>query len=329
MKKVGLGIIGLGYIGKMHLRHGLKLKNAHIVGVADVSKRALDEAKSLGVKKTFTDYQQLLKEADLDSVIIGLPTHLHLDCAVKAIEAEKNVFLEKPMARNVQEAKEIVSAAQRHSVKLMIGYPHRFNSPFCRLKERIENGELGDVEIAYATFISSGPFFHRAVDYAPSPVPEWWFDRELTGGGVLVDLGCHLINLLRWYFGEIAEIRSYLGHRFNLDLEDHAICMTQFESGTVASISVGWFSQEYQLRVDLLGSVKHASVQHSPENRLVAATQMLATGTSEFHWPHFAELQYFVNCITHDSKPSPSGEDGLKDLEAISLAYRNSVDLKM
>jgi predicted dehydrogenase len=328
MKKVGLGIIGLGYIGKIHLRHGLKLKNARIVGVSDLSKRALNDAKILGVKKTFTNYEELLKEPNLDSVIIGLPTHLHLDCAIRAIEAGKDVFLEKPIARNVKEAKEIVSAAQRNSVKLMIGYPHRFNAPFRELKEKIESGELGDVEIAYATFISSGPFFHRAVDYAPSPVPEWWFDRELTGGGALMDLGCHLINLLRWYFGEITDIDSYLGHRFNIDLEDHAICMAQFDSGTTAAINIGWFSQEYQLKIDLFGSVSCASAQHRPENRLIAVARMLTTGTSKFYWPHLVELQYFANCLIQDLKPSPSGEDGLRDLEAISLAYKNIVDLK-
>jgi len=328
MKKVGLGIIGLGYIGKMHLRHGLKLNNAHIVGVSDLSKRALNEAKSLGVKKTFTNYEQLLKEPDLDSVIIGLPTHLHVDCAIQAIEAGKDIFLEKPIARNVKEAREIVSAAKKKPVELMMGYPHRFNTPFSKLKGKIESGVLGDVEIAHATFISSGPFFHRAVDNAPSPVPEWWFDKELTGGGALVDLGCHLINLLRWYFGEITAIRSYLGHRFNIDLEDHAICIAQFESGATGAISVGWFSQEYQLKVDVLGSVAHASAQHRPENRLVAAGQMLTTGTSEFHRPHLAELQYFVDCLIRHLKPSPSGEDGLKDLEAIDLAYKNAVDLE-
>lgn len=328
MKKVGLGVIGLGYIGKIHLRNGLKLENAHIVGVSDLSKRALDDAKILGVKKTFTNYEQLLKEPNLDSVIIGLPTHLHLDCAIRAIEAGKHVLLEKPIARNVKEAKEIVSAAQRNSVKLMIGYPHRFNPAFRELKEKIESGELGDVEIAYATFISSGPFFHRTVGYVPSPVPEWWFDKELTGGGALMDLGCHLINLLRWYFGEITGINSYLGYRFNIDLEDHAICMTQFESGTTGAINVGWFSQEHQLKIDLLGSVSHASAQHRPENRLVAAARMLTTGISKLYWPHLAELQYFAKCLIQDSKPSPSGEDGLKDLEAISLAYKNAADLK-
>jgi predicted dehydrogenase len=327
MKKVGLGIIGLGYVGKIHLRHSLKLPNINLVAVSDLSKKALKEAKNAGIKKTFTSYEQLLKESNIDAVIIALPTHLHLQCAKQAAEANKHIFLEKPIARNLEEAKEIVAVAQKNSVKLMMGYPLRLNKSFRELKTKMENGTLGDVEIAYATFISSGPFFHRAESHTPLPVPEWWFNKELTGGGALIDLGSHIINLLRWYFGEITDIKSHLGHRFNLDLEDSAICLANFESGTKAIITAGWFLQGYVLKAEFFGTVDHAFTQHQPGNRLLAAVQMLTTGKSEFHQPHYAELQYFVNCLIKDIPPSPSGEDGLKDLAIIEQAYKNQIHL--
>jgi myo-inositol 2-dehydrogenase/D-chiro-inositol 1-dehydrogenase len=328
MKKVGLGIIGLGYVGKIHLRNSLKMPNVNLVAVSDLSKKALNEAKNDGIKKTFTSYEQLLKEPDIDAVIIALPTQLHLQCTKHAAEAGKHIFLEKPIARTSEEAKEIVGVAQKNSVKLMMGYPLRFNKTFRELKTKMESGTLGDIEVAYATFISSGPFFHRADGHSPLPVPEWWFNKELTGGGALVDLGSHIIDLCRWYFGEITSIKSHLGYRFNLDFEDSAICLTKFESGTTAVITAGWFLQGYQLKIELFGTVDHAFAQHRPRNRLLAATQMLTTGKSEFHRPHFDELQYFANCLIKDSSPSPSGQDGLKDLEAISQAYKNQIRLR-
>ena len=327
MKKVGLGIIGLGYIGKTHLRHSLKLPNVDLIAVSDLSKKALNEAKNAGIKKTFTSYAQLLKEPDIDAVIIALPTHLHLRCAEQAAEASKHIFLEKPIARNLEEARKIVRVAQENSAKLMMGYPLRFNKSFRELKTKMESGILGDVEIAYATYISSGPFFHRAESHAPVPVPEWWFNKELTGGGALIDLGSHIINLLRWYFGEITDIKSHIGHRFNLDLEDSAICLAKFESGTTAIITVGWFLQGYQLKIEFFGTIDHACAQHRPGNRLLAAARMLTIGKSEFHRHHFEELQHFVNCLIKDLPPSPSGQDGLKDLEAISQAYKNQIQL--
>jgi len=327
MKTVKLGIIGLGYIGQVHLRHSLKIKNAHVLAVADLSKKALNKAKNAGVKKTFTNYEQLLKEPEIDAVIIALPTHLHLQCAKQAAEAKKHIFLEKPIARNVKEAKEILSTTKKNSVKLMIGYPLRFNKAFCNLKKELEKGTVGDVEIAHAAYISTGPFFHRAEAYTPLPVPEWWFHKELTGGGALIDLGSHLINLLRWYFGEITSIKSHLGYRFNMDFEDSATCLAKFETGTQAVINVGWFSQGYHLKIDLYGSVKTISAQDTPSNPILTAAQMLITGTSKFYKPHFTELQYFADCLIQDLEPSPSGEDALKDLETITMAYKNQIRL--
>jgi predicted dehydrogenase len=326
MKKVSLGIIGLGYVGQIHLRNALKLDMVKSIAVSDVSKKALNKARSIGVAKTYSDYNQLLKDPEVDAVVIALPTHLHLQCSLSAAESGKHIFLEKPMARNPAEAQQILSSARRNSVSLMIGYPLRFNRLFASLKQEIDKGALGDVEVAQATYISSGPFMHRAEGYAPLPVPEWWFNRELTGGGVLIDLGSHVINLLRWYFGEIRQVTSHLRHRFNLDLEDGAICVAKFESGPTAIINVGWFSQAYRLQVELFGSVSHVTAQHTPSDAFSIITQTLVTGTAEFFRPHLAELQYFVASIAKDLTPSPSGEDGVKDLEAIYAAYKNCRD---
>lgn len=327
MKSINLGIIGLGYVGTTHLHHSLKLTNAHLVAVADLSKKALAHAKDAGVKKTYTNYKDLLQDPEIDAVIIALPTHLHLQCAKDAAEAKKQIFLEKPIARNVEEAKQIVLASRRNSVKLMVGYPLRFLKDFQVLRQQIRTGVFGEIEVAHATYVSSGPFFHRAEGYAPVSVPEWWFNKELTGGGVLVDLGSHIINLVRWYFGEIIDIKSNLGYRFNMDLEDSAICIAKFESGVRAVITLGWFSQKNNLELKLFGTVDHAGVQQRVQSRLKSAIQMLTVGTSKFFQPHFAELQYFAKCLSEDISPSPTGEDALKDLEAISLAYQNQIRL--
>jgi predicted dehydrogenase len=323
--KIGLGIIGLGYIGQLHLKHALQLEGASVEAVSDISKRALTKAKEAGAKKAYGDYNDLLRDPKVDAVVIALPTHLHLECARRAAEENKHILLEKPLSRNVEEGKEIVAAAERNRVKLMVGYPLRFNRSFTGLREKIRSRTLGDVEMAYATYISSGPFFHRADAHVPVPVPDWWFKKKLTGGGVLMDLGSHMINILRWYFGEIADIKGHFGYRFNLDLEDEATCVIKFASGTLSILNVGWFSQSYELKVDCFGTVAHAEAQNRAGNPFATLTQMLTMGTSSFHLPHLLELQYFVDCVDHDRTPSPSGLDGLKDLEAISLAYKNRI----
>lgn len=327
MEKVNLGIIGLGFVGKVHLRNGLNLKSVKLIAVADISKKALSYAKELGVKQLFTDYHELLKQPEIDAVVISLPTHLHADCAISAAEMGKHVFLEKPLARNPKEGQEIVSAVRENGVKFMVGYPLRYSPEFVNIKRRMESGALGDIQTAYAVNIGAGPFFHRADSNTPNPVPEWWLDRGLTGGGALMDLGSHMINLTRWYFGEIKSIRTYLGYRFNLDIEDYAICIANFESGVTATIDVGWFSQETAIGVELHGTVNNASFFMRPSSRINTAIRLILGRTPKFFLSYREELLHFINCIRSDNVPFTSGYDALKDLEAINEAYKNQINL--
>jgi myo-inositol 2-dehydrogenase / D-chiro-inositol 1-dehydrogenase len=324
MKKAGIGIIGFGYIGSVHLRHLLKLPDVKYVAVSDISKKALNDASSYGAIKTYSDYHELLKDQNIDAVIVALPTHLHLECASQAAEAGKHIFLEKPIARNPGEAKDILSVTEKNAVKLMMGYHLRFDESFLKLKEKVDQGELGDVEIAFATFVGSGPFFHRG-GHTPVPVPEWWFNKELTGGGALIDVGSHMINLLRWYFGEINDIKGSFGHRFNFDFEDSALCQAKFESGTTAVINAGYFSQGFRLEVEMFGSVENGYACHHPGSKIRTALKMLATGKNKFYQAHLDEIKHFVNCLVNDTVPSPSGLDGLRDIEAISKAYASQM----
>lgn len=325
MKQIRLGLIGLGFIGEVHLRNSMKLTNGSVLAVSDTSRRALKRAQNAGIKKAYSNYEELLKDDTVDAVIIALPTHLHAQCACAAAEAGKDILLEKPIARTAEEGKKIVRAAEKNSVKLMLAYPLRFNSSAIELREQLKSGCIGDAVTAYATFVNSGPFKHRTQDHAPVPVPEWWFNKELVGGGALIDNGSHMINLLRWYFGEITNITGHFGYRFNMDFEDSALCVAQFDSGATAVVNVGWFSQMYQQKIEIFGTVKHATFNNLPPKRLLAAIQMLSTSTTTFFRAHTAELAYFVNCISNDVVPSPSGIDGLRDLQAIELAYQNPI----
>ncbi len=327
VKKVNLGVIGLGFIGKVHLRNCLNLKSVRVVAAADTSKKALNYAKAFGVKQLFTDYHELLKLKDLDAVVVSLPTYLHVECAISAVEEGKNVFLEKPLARNPEEGREIVSAVRKNCVKFMVGYPLRFASEFVNLKSQMESGVLGDIQLAYAVNVAAGPFFHRAESTTPRPVPEWWLNKELTGGGALMDLGCHMINLLRWYLGEVSDIKTRLGYRFNFDFEDYATCIVDFERGTSAVVNVGWFSQNTALGVELFGTMSYARAYRSPSGKVITAIKLILGKTPKFFIPYLKEISHFVNYINNDNEANRlSGEDALKDLEIIVKAYKNQIE---
>lgn len=267
----------------------------------------------------------MLKDGDVDAVIIALPTHLHMKCIRAAAEAGKHILVEKPLARNVKEGKEILSLTRKNGVKLMVGYHLRFCEPFLALRKRMQTGMLGDIVTAYATNVGPGPFMHRADGYSPRPVPTWWFQKELIGGGALMDSGSHLMNLLRWYFGEVADIRSFLDHQFNMDAEDQALCFIKFKSGTKAILTASWLSQKSQTKIETFGTFDHDCAEHVPPSKFVTFLQLLTRQTPTFYLPYLSEITHFVHCVKNDIQPSPSGIDALKDLEAISLAYENSI----
>ncbi len=320
-----MGIIGLGYIGKIHLKNCLKLKSAKVVAAADISKKALSYARELGIKRLFTDYHELLKQPDIDAVLISLPTYLHTECTISAAEEGKHVFLEKPLASKLEEGKKIISAVKKHDVKLMVGYPLRFSRKFIDIKKQMESGVLGDIQVAHAVNIAAGPFMHRAETMTPLPVPEWWFNKDLTGGGALMDLGSHMINLTRWYFGTVKRIKAHLGYRFNFDFEDQALCIANFESGTTAIINVGWFSQKTKVGVELYGTVDHAISSHKSHGKIITAVQLILGKTPTFFEPYLNEVSYFIDCIRKDNHPSPDGLDALEDLKVIREAYKNQI----
>jgi UDP-N-acetylglucosamine 3-dehydrogenase len=324
LKRISLGLIGLGGIGRIHLKNCLRLKNAQLTSVADVSKGALKMAEKLGVPNLYANYRDLIEKSDVDAVIIALPTHLHAESAMLAAEYGKHILLEKPLARDSNEGKTILQAKNKYNVKLMIGYPALFVDENKRLKAKIESGELGEIQMIYALNLGSGPFVHREDTGAPVPVSSWWWKKEFTGGGALYDLGSHMISLARWYFGDVTDASSHLGYRFKLEQEDHAVCLLRFKGGQKGVVVVGWFSQQPERRIEVYGTAGFASTEY-PESRITKIVQLMLRKPLSFQVPYLNEVQHFVDSIEKNEQPLSSGEDALKDIEVIEAAYANQV----
>ena len=177
-----------------------------------------------------------------------------------------------------------------------------------------------------ATNVTSGPFFPRKMNPSvPSPVPSWWFQRELAGGGALLDLGSHMIDLLLFLFGQkIASVRTFLGHRFNLSLEDHALCFIKFEQDIFTIVNVGWYAQDITIKIDLCGTTSHRSESIEPPTLFDYAKRIIRRQPLEGHASFRKELQHFVDCVKSDTSPSPSAEEGLQTLQVISTAYKHA-----
>ncbi len=344
MLKVGL--IGLGNMGRLHMMNCLHIDDIKIIAVADPSKKALKRAKSIGVNELHSDYHYLLKRAKsigIDAVIISLPNFLHFDAIQLALEAGLNVFTEKPMANTVAECQKIVNLVERSGKNFMVGHNFRFLNTIEKMKDSLDKGYIGNLEVVTIEMIGNGPFSHPAV---PKPVSDWWFDSKKTGGGVLLDKGSHLIDLFRYVVGEAKILFSCLDYKFNLPVEDCAIVvLSSSDSSTKGIINVGWYQKEnfatFDFRMILHGNAGFiASDPFMPSHfylyamkegtknllRRITGKKIHPLSYLEVYESYYKELKHFFDCVKKDSKPSigASAVDGLKIIELIEEAYKTS-----
>ena len=263
-----VGVVGLGKMGKLHFLSVLRMKGVNLVAVADRSKVNRNVAESYHIK-TYDDYTKLIDSENLDAVIISLPNFLKSESISYASEKGLDVFVDKPLARNLAEAEDIVRKVRAENIRLMVGVNYRYFDSVQKLKDISDEGRLGDVVIATSELIMDGPFSHSLV---PEPVPEWWFDKERAGGGALLDLGYHLIDILNWMFGDLKIEFSTLGYRFGLPIEDSAtVVLRSSRTGVRCIVNTGWFSKmifpNFNFRINLHGTSGYACTdQFAPKN---------------------------------------------------------------
>lgn len=339
---VKVGLIGLGRMGMLHLMNCLKIENANVVAAADGSRRALKKAKSYGVDVLYEDYNDLLKHSsEIDAVVISLPNFLHFESIQLSLEAGLHVFAEKPLANTVKECQEIVRRVDKSGMKFMPGHSARFIGAVERIKEEVDKGSVGNVEVATIEEVINGPFSHPRV---PAPVSDWWFDPQKSGGGALLDIGYHMIDLFRFFVGESKVIFASLDHKFELPVEDGAIAILESSSSSAKGIiNVGWYEQtifpKFNFRVIIHGNAGYLSSDSLvPHNlylhafkegtknmaRRIVGRKIHPLSYTYYYESYYKELFHFLDCVQNDTNPLISATDGLKTVELIHEAYDKS-----
>jgi predicted dehydrogenase len=342
-KTINVAVIGLGRMGMMHLLNCRKIEKVNVVAAADSSKKALTKAECLGINTLYKDYHEMLgKISEIDAVIISLPNFLHFESIKLFLEAGVNAFVEKPLATSAKDCREIVKLVERSGRRLMVGHASRFIEANQKLKTHLDKGIVGDLEVATIEEIINGPFAHPRV---PAPVAEWWFDPKKSGGGALLDIGYHMIDLFRFFAGESNGVMfSHLIHRYNMPVEDGAIVVLQSKSSVKGIINVGWYQQtifpKFNFRVLLHGTAGYlSSDSFLPRNpysyaikvglknitKKVLGKKINFLAYTYYYESFYKELSHFFNCLRNDSEPSISAIDGLRTVETIEEAYKKSV----
>ena len=297
--KLRVGVVGVGSMGKNHARLYSELPGVELVGVADVdSTLANSIAQSYGCK-SFADHNDLL-EKNLDAVSIVVPTTLHREVALDAIQRGINVLVEKPIADTVENADKIVRAARSKGVKLMVGHVERFNPAIIKLKELIDGGLLGKVVSISAKRV--GPYNPRIRDV-----------------GIVLDLGTHDIDIMSYLYGEkIKQVYASAGAVVHSH-EDHAIITLNFDSGSSGVIDTNWLTPHKVRNLTVIGSEGIAEVNYIEETLRIFDQEWVRDAKIEKQEPLRLELLHFIDCVQHGKKPLVSGEDGRHAL-AVALA---------
>ncbi|MCK4590404.1 MAG: Gfo/Idh/MocA family oxidoreductase [Candidatus Latescibacteria bacterium] len=326
--KLKVGVIGTG-IGSLHIRGYQKLPDVEVVGVIDLdSKRAKQIAEEYKIPNYFSDYRKILRLKEIDAISVCTPNSLHAEVTVAALQAGKHVLCEKPMAMNSQQAQMMVNAAKQADRKLMMAFCRRFQSDSQWFKKYIEAGELG--EIYYA---KTGWLRRRGI-----PGLGGWFTTKVkSGGGPLIDLGVHMLDLVLWFMGNpravsvtgstYAKFRDhYPLEKGTLDVEDLACAFIRLETGATVFLETSWVSniKEEKIYSVLLGTKGGADlpplkIYTEKQGGLVDLEPKLPE-VSGFD----AEVAHFVECILKDKEPTATAEQALEITRILEALYKSA-----
>lgn len=308
MKTLKVGVIGLGWMGRVHLRNYYEMPFVELMGVVDVNQEALDEVHE---QFDVTGYQtvEALMENDLDAVSICVPTTLHHSFGKKIIENNIALIIEKPLAATVAEGQELVDMAAERGLKLMVGHVERFNPAVQRVKSLMGDG----VEPISIQIERVGPYPPRIQDV-----------------GVIKDLASHDIDLLRFLSGsDLKDVYSVTsstrgGH------EDNALITAETESGILCNINTNWVTPYKSRKIRVACKTKYIEANLiTQEVREFSEFSTYDQSYSVREWPLIfrepvkEELTQFIDAVRNGGKVSISGEDGLEVLKTFELILGN------
>ncbi|WP_339911499.1 Gfo/Idh/MocA family oxidoreductase [Symmachiella dynata] len=335
MSQVGVALIGSQFISTIHYESLQRVAAAEVRAVASRTEEHVRQfAEERGIPHWTTDYRELLKRDDIDMVVLGVPNYLHCEITVAAAQAGKHVVVEKPMAMNVAECDEMIAACHIAGVKLMYAEELCFTPKYVRLKQLADEGALGDLFLIKQSEKHDGP-------HAP-----WFWDVEKSGGGVMLDMGCHGIELARWMLGRPPITSVYCDLKLNMHADktrgdDTSILIVDFEGGATAYIEESWAKlggMDDRAEVHGTGGVAYADIlqgtsiqTYSKEGYGYAVEKAGDTkGWSytiyEEAWNYGfpQEMEHFVHCVRDDQQPCITGHDGRAVMEALYAAYASA-----
>ncbi len=311
-----VGLVGAGFMGGVHLDAYAGIPDVEVVGVADARIEAAVAGAEMVGARPYASYEDLVAAEDVEVVDVCLPTAFHRDLAIRAAREGRHVILEKPIARTIEDAQQILDAFSGDGPRLFVGHVVRFFPEYVGIKQKIDARDLGTIGVVRTSRRS--PLLLGWND--------WYADWRVSGG-VLLDLVIHDFDYLRWTLGEVERVyaRGMLGREYNR--LDYVLVTLRFESGAIAHIEGHWgYPGPFNYSIEVAGSDALLTANSTEP----ASLQLIGGAPDEVpdlvaeKSPYEKELEHFIHCIATGEEPIVQPQDACEALR-IGLAATESV----
>ncbi len=336
-EKIKIGVVGLG-IGRNHIANYKKHAGAEVVAICDTDEAKLSRVgDEHGIKNRYKSLGEMLAAHKLDVVSIATPNKFHAPLTIEALKAGCHVLCEKPMAMSAAEGRRMVETAKKTGRRLMINFSYRFMPVSLALKEQVDAGVLGEV------------YFARSIWHRRWGLPKFggWFGiKKLSGGGPLIDLGVHRLDLALWLMG-YPKPAAVLGSAYDklaapaakaakveFDCEDFAVGLVKFKEGMTLELEASWAAHRPEaefMETWIFGSkggLVHRNVggRYEFEAEIFAkeGNSRLAKRIVSFDQKVPSAMEHFVDCILAGKPHMATGEEGVKVMQILDGIYKSA-----
>src|SRR6185436_1400250 len=320
-----IAFAGTGDINKVHARAAQSLGLDLVAAVNHKPESMAEFGKEFGITRQYDTVEALLKDGNVDALVVSTPNYLHASQTIAALKAGVPVMVEKPMAMNGVEAEQMCEAVSRSGAVLMVAHCWRFHPEVQWLKaQSIKLGKIIRTK-AYSVHVHWGP-------------AGWFMQKQFAGGGAMADMGVHALDTTRFLLNDpqpvsvFAKIGTFYG---DYDVDDTGVIIVEWDNGTTSYIETGWWqphsdspeagAQLYGLKG--FGSVFPTRLELPNEEEQKIDVIDGGFGTQESHQPqslYDAQLEYFVQCVDKNEIPIPGGLEGWTNMKVVDAAYESS-----
>lgn len=320
--KIRIGMAGYGLVGRYHFVPALRnSRYAELIGVCGSNvERCRKFAEEMGIHRCYKNYEEMLADSSIDAVLIATPNYLHCPQVISAAEAGKHILCEKPMAINMKEAYHMVEVCDKAGVIFMVAHHLRYKACNMKVKEMMSNGDMGRISTVRVRW----SFNHTNAE----PDKGWRMKKELAGGGQILNVNSHCVDLLIYLLGEPLKVSAFIQKEAGDEVEEGSVIVIEFADGIIGIAQGSYREETVPNNLEMFGSRCSLIVEGACSTDRHGSIRNLTTGDYEKvefdESPYTVEIDHFAKAIMERFEPVSSGRKTLDTMRVLMASYQSA-----